>query len=262
MRVERDAMERYIEECRAAAPGDPMLEGLVWGARGMLELLAGGGVAALDPWERGMAILGRLPHAEPAALRAMWPAVLASLGDRRARAAIDEARRLGVAAFNLNRGLIEYAEAVLAGRAGERRRANEIVAAADSGFRNCGVWRDVVRVCVAPSASADGWGDPRRWLSVGAERVGRQGLDRFAELCRELLASSEPNPWAGAGVTAREADVLRLVIEGRTNKEIAAHLHLSARTVEKHVERLLQKTAARSRTELAVAASRLPRLPH
>ena len=53
-------------------------------------------------------------------------------------------------------------------------------------------------------------------------------------------------------MTDREADVLRLVIAGLGNKEIAAALRLSPRTVEKHVENLRRKTGARSRTELAV----------
>jgi non-specific serine/threonine protein kinase len=83
-----------------------------------------------------------------------------------------------------------------------------------------------------------------------------KGLDRLAAQCRELLAAGASNPWAGMGVTPREADVLRLVIEGRPNKEVAARLQLSARTVEKHVESLLRKTGARSRTELAVVAAR------
>ena len=58
-----------------------------------------------------------------------------------------------------------------------------------------------------------------------------------------------------AGITAREADVLRLVAGGLANKQIAARLHLSPRTVEKHVESLLRKTGARSRTGLVAAAS-------
>ena len=45
--------------------------------------------------------------------------------------------------------------------------------------------------------------------------------------------------------------MLRLVGEGLPNKEIAVRLYLSPRTVEKHVESILRKTGARSRTELA-----------
>ena len=55
-------------------------------------------------------------------------------------------------------------------------------------------------------------------------------------------------------MTVREADVLRLVAEGLANKEIAARLFLSPRTVEKHVESLLRKTGARSRTQLVAIA--------
>ncbi len=60
---------------------------------------------------------------------------------------------------------------------------------------------------------------------------------------------------ARLGVTAREADVLALVALGLANKEIASRLYLSSRTVEKHVERLLMKTGAANRAQLAVLAS-------
>ena len=56
-------------------------------------------------------------------------------------------------------------------------------------------------------------------------------------------------------MTARESEVLALVAEGRANKEIAATLGVSPRTVEKHVESLLRKTGARSRTHLAAMAT-------
>jgi DNA-binding NarL/FixJ family response regulator len=45
--------------------------------------------------------------------------------------------------------------------------------------------------------------------------------------------------------------VLALVHEGLANKAIAERLYLSPRTVEKHIESLLRKTATRSRTQLA-----------
>ncbi|MBV9798477.1 MAG: response regulator transcription factor [Solirubrobacterales bacterium] len=46
-------------------------------------------------------------------------------------------------------------------------------------------------------------------------------------------------------------DVLVLLAEGLTNRQIAARLYLSPRTVEKHVERLLAKTDSPNRVALA-----------
>ena len=51
-------------------------------------------------------------------------------------------------------------------------------------------------------------------------------------------------------ITAREIEILGLVAGGLTNKQIAARLTLSPRTIEKHVESLLRKTGSATRTEL------------
>ena len=59
-------------------------------------------------------------------------------------------------------------------------------------------------------------------------------------------------------VTPAQAGVLRLVVEGRTDREIAAELGRSPRTVESHVRALLRAYGARNRVELAVAAAREP----
>lgn len=50
--------------------------------------------------------------------------------------------------------------------------------------------------------------------------------------------------------TFRERTVLKYVLQGMTNKEIAIELSLSLRNVEKYVSRLLNKTSTRNRTEL------------
>jgi DNA-binding CsgD family transcriptional regulator len=71
-----------------------------------------------------------------------------------------------------------------------------------------------------------------------------------AARCAQLLDAPGQQRWARYGLTAREAEVLALVAEGLTNKEIAGRLRLSPRTVEKHLEALLRKTGTRSRTQL------------
>ena len=53
------------------------------------------------------------------------------------------------------------------------------------------------------------------------------------------------------GLTARERDVCDLVAGGATNREVAAALFLSPRTVEHHLRIAYRKLGVRSRTELA-----------
>ncbi|NIZ93017.1 response regulator transcription factor [Kineosporiaceae bacterium B12] len=62
-------------------------------------------------------------------------------------------------------------------------------------------------------------------------------------------------PRAGLGaLTAREKEVLVLVAEGRSNKDIAAHLLISERTARTHVSHLLAKVGLTSRTQAALLA--------
>ena len=58
------------------------------------------------------------------------------------------------------------------------------------------------------------------------------------------------------GLTARECDVLRLVIEGQSNKEIGRALSISEDTAKKHVQTILSKLGVSDRTQAAVKAVR------
>jgi DNA-binding NarL/FixJ family response regulator len=57
-------------------------------------------------------------------------------------------------------------------------------------------------------------------------------------------------------LTERETDVLRLVVAGQRNKEIAAQLRISENTVKFHLRNILEKLHAESRTEVAARAVR------
>lgn len=57
--------------------------------------------------------------------------------------------------------------------------------------------------------------------------------------------------------TARELEVLQLLAEGLTNRAIASHLNISEHTVKFHVNAILNKLDAQSRTEAVVVATRL-----
>jgi NarL family two-component system response regulator LiaR len=57
-------------------------------------------------------------------------------------------------------------------------------------------------------------------------------------------------------LTAREKEVLLLIAEGKTNKEISEELHISIKTVKTHVSNLLMKCELEDRTQLAIFAHR------
>ena len=75
------------------------------------------------------------------------------------------------------------------------------------------------------------------------ERLGAQ-----PELARLDVPSPAGQPTPGNPLTARELQVLRLISTGRTNKEIAAELCLSERTIDRHVSNILGKLDVPSRT--------------
>jgi len=64
-----------------------------------------------------------------------------------------------------------------------------------------------------------------------------------------------PSVSSGSPLTTREAEILRLIADGNTNREIAVQLHLSENTIKTHVARILEKLETSSRAE-AVALAR------
>jgi DNA-binding NarL/FixJ family response regulator len=68
--------------------------------------------------------------------------------------------------------------------------------------------------------------------------------------------SRRPDRGATVKLSEREHEVVALVVEGRSNDEIAAGLGIGAKTVESHLRRLFERLDVASRTELATRALR------
>jgi DNA-binding CsgD family transcriptional regulator len=94
----------------------------------------------------------------------------------------------------------------------------------------------------------------RQEAARAAERLERIGALSAAETAMNLLDARPPTV---AGLTMREAEVLRLVAEGLSNAEIARRLLISEHTVHRHVANVLGKLDLPSRAAAAAHAARV-----
>lgn len=79
-------------------------------------------------------------------------------------------------------------------------------------------------------------------------------VDSFLRSAREAAAPKARSTSRGPELTPRELEVLRLVAEGQTNREIADRLVLSERTVSRHITNIYQKLNLRSKAEATAYA--------
>ena len=69
------------------------------------------------------------------------------------------------------------------------------------------------------------------------------------------MRRATPHPHRG-GLTGREQEVLRLVTEGKTDRQIAASLVISEKTVGRHLTNIFRKLSVTTRTATAATALR------
>jgi DNA-binding CsgD family transcriptional regulator len=105
-------------------------------------------------------------------------------------------------------------------------------------------------------------GDARAELRTAHGLFTAMGIEAFAERARhELLATGDTvrkrTAETVSELTAQEAYIARLAVDGRTNVEIGAQLFLSTRTVEWHLSKVYSKLGVGSRRELRRALAGL-----
>lgn len=137
------------------------------------------------------------------------------------------------------RGMIELAEGNAPTAAISLRRAIECWRQVEAPYEEA---RARVQMGLACRALGD---EDGAGLELQAARTAFQQLGARADLLR--LDSSGTRPGDAHGLSAREVEVLRLVATGKTNKAIAHALHLSGKTVDRHVSNIFTKLDVPSR---------------
>lgn len=112
----------------------------------------------------------------------------------------------------------------------------------------------------------DGDEDIFRALQAGAKGYLLKGMDaaELTEAIRAVCAGKSKIPafvaeklagrMGGPSLTARELEVLKCIVGGRSNKEIAGDLHISEATVKTHINSILSKLGVSDRTQAATSA--------
>ncbi|MFD7156532.1 helix-turn-helix transcriptional regulator [Kribbella sp. NPDC059898] len=163
-----------------------------------------------------------------------------------------------------NKQFVQFAHAVLLGRDGQVEAANAMLQEALETASLFPLAHHLGLRLVAEPAAADGWGEPVAWLRLAEEYFHTAGIAPVASACRGLMrqlgatvsqrrtgSDQVPAYLRQLGVTTREYEVCRLLVDRIGNKSIASRLHISPRTVEKHVASLMTKTQQPDREALS-----------
>ena len=79
-------------------------------------------------------------------------------------------------------------------------------------------------------------------------------VQNLVQVLRELTAQTAPPPRKTYGLTSRELEVVTLITEGCTNKDIATQFGISEETVKRHLTNIFNKLGVGNRLELALFA--------
>ncbi len=263
-RLDRTAMRRTLAELTRVSGGDSAFSMGSCECRAIAAFLEEDRPTATRELETAMQFARRLPVTSPSPSFGLW-ALLQTFDNLNGSQAREDLRRSWAMANPANRGFLAYAQAIDMGRRGQATPAARAVAEGDR-FHVPGSWAfHQGRRLVAEAAIRGGWGEPAGWLGEAEAFFDQNGYQTVASACRSLLRKcgvtsgrphrGVPEPFRGHGVTERELEVLAILADGLSNKEIGTRLYLSPKTIEKHVASLMDKLEVRSRAQLATIAA-------
>jgi DNA-binding CsgD family transcriptional regulator/tetratricopeptide (TPR) repeat protein len=267
------AMEASLADALARHPDDPRILGDLHGRVLTTRAFVAGD---LDAARAHLDDMMQHVHQAPPGVsvfpgRGLWATVHAMDDDDLGAAALADVEGWASAMTMPTTDLAARAvQAVVLGRRGERERAAELVEqvrvtrdeiAIGVGIRHC------QQVLVSVAAIRDGWGDPAAWLRESEAFFAGGGYEQAARRCRVLIgeagapvprrradATVVPPALRALGVTSRELDVLLLLLDDRSTRDIADQLFVSPKTVERHLASLFDRTGVRNRRALAEVA--------
>jgi len=229
------------EGCLALAAAGAALPGpAAWARVGWCELLtraelaAGRSPAATEWAQAAMASANqvKLPGRAGLALLARAQAITATDPDAACNLAVTARRALSDAGMVLDAARATLASASALAARGDLDQASDAAGAAQAIFESCG----------AGPFAHQAAGLRRRLAASGSRGIG--GRDNAAG--RGVLT----------GLTRREQEVASLVSQGLTNRRMARRLHVTEKTIEKHLSSVFAKLGVSSRTEAAAAVIR------
>jgi ATP/maltotriose-dependent transcriptional regulator MalT len=251
-----DEAEQIFEQVRHETPAQI----------GLAELSATKGdiPAAIDLLERFLRAVSPADKLERGPALELLVRSLAAAGKlERARECMAELRSIADSVRTPSlRAAAAFAEGMLAGAAANWELAQQSLGDAVELFERAGAPFESARarIALAESLSARGRLDTAaRETLIAEETLERIGAAKEAARAAELLAAINARRTAAApsspdGLTPREAEILTLLAQGRSNQEIAASLVLSIRTVERHISNIYQKLGLEGRTARTAAA--------
>jgi DNA-binding NarL/FixJ family response regulator len=105
---------------------------------------------------------------------------------------------------------------------------------------------------IMKDASFDDFLATIRTVAAGAQVLPHELTSSlFTQIAALAIRKGKPRLLEAVGLTERERQVIDLIGEGLSNKEIAARLHIAVHTVKSHVHNVLEKLALRTRLEVA-----------